>query len=202
MQNAKRLCRTRELLWWHYPGVECPRVPIIMWPSPCHGPWVWDRASLVPGSGQCHLSRGWYRGLVVALSGSGSEYRSLNGVDGLRPCLAPTLPTSEAARGQGRAGPASEYSESVVVVCCVLPQLRLRLRCWTRLRALAPAWPSVMLAVRLRGLNHSDLSHSRAGAGATLTSSQLWPVDIVTPAWDIRGISPPPWVTGDNAMWD
>ena len=33
------------------------------------------------------------------------EYRSLNGVDGLRPCLAPTLLTSEAARGRGRAGP-------------------------------------------------------------------------------------------------
>lgn len=89
------------------------------------------------------ISRGWYRGLVVALSGSGSEYRSLNGVDGLRPCLAPSLSTIEAARGQGRAGPASEYSESVVVVCCVLPQLRLGLRCWTRLRALAPAWSSV-----------------------------------------------------------
>ena len=95
MQNAKRLCRTRELLWWHYPraGVECPRVPIMMWPS--HQPMsralglrqsisclrLWSVSSLprmMSGISCCII---WLR----------PEYRSLNGVDGLRPCLAPTL---------------------------------------------------------------------------------------------------------------
>ena len=146
-----------------------------------------------PRSGQCHRSREWYRGLVVALSGSGSENRSLNGVDGLRPCLAPTHSTSEAGRGQGRAGPASEYSESVVVVCCVLPQLRLRTE--------APAWLSVTACWpwESHGVTTTEISVT-AGPGPGPHSHHSWPslIVIVTSGCDI-GV---PQVTGDNAMAD
>ena len=125
---------------------------------------------------------------------------SVYGVDGLRSAaLLPTLVRL------GRAGPASEYSQSVVVVCCVLPQLRLLrllwLRCWTRLRP-GPQW-----------LHAGCESHTEArkisvtagpGPGPHCTVHHSWPgavVIIVTQGCDIWCIMPPV-VTGDNAMWD
>ena len=107
------------------------------------------------------ISRGWYRGLVVALSGSGSEYRSLNGVDGLRPCLAPSLSTIEAARGQ-RGGRDQHLNTVRVLWSCVVFCLSsdsgsdagLGSEHWLR------PGPQSLVAVRLRSQSQQGRGHT------------------------------------------
>ena len=98
-----------------------------------------------PRSGQCHRSREWYRGLVVALSGSGSEYRSLNGVDGLSPCLAGH--STLVRLGEDRGGRDQHLNTVRVLWSCVVFCLSSDSGSDAGLGsgrgALAPAWLSV-----------------------------------------------------------
>ena len=126
-----------------------------------------------PRSGQCHRSREWYRGLVVALSGSGSEYRSLNGVDGLSPCLAGH--STLVRLGEDRGGRDQHLNTVRVLWSCVVFCLSSdsgsdaglgsgRGRSTGSGLALSDCMLAVRVTQRLGG--HWDLSHSRAGATA------------------------------------